>query len=50
MSPQTELKILDLCKGLTLAQVDNRLALMQRYCNEKQLELRLKVTGLKIGD
>ena len=50
MSADTEYKILQLCKGMTLKQVDYRLALMQRYIANKQLETRLKVTGLNIGD
>ena len=50
MSTDTEMKILQLCKGMTLKQVDYRLALMQRYIATRQLETRLKVTGLNIGD
>ena len=50
MSPRAEFKILELCKGLTLKQVERRLAIMQSYCDAKQLNLRLKVTGLNIGD
>lgn len=46
MSPQAEMRIMELCKGMTLKQVDRRLALMQRYIVTKQLDLRLKVTGL----
>ena len=49
MKPETELKILQLCKGLTIKQTDKRLALMQRYISQKQLDLRLKVTGLNIS-
>lgn len=50
MSAEQELKILQLCKGMTIKQVDYRLALMQRYVATKQLDMRMKVTGLKIGD
>ena len=50
MSPQTEMKILQLCKGLTIKQVDYRLAIMQRHIATKQLNLRLKVTGLNLGE
>lgn len=50
MTPETERKIMELCKGMTIKQVDYRLALMQRYIATKQLNTRLKVTGLKIGE
>ena len=48
MSESTQMKILNLCKGLTPVQADRRLSLMQRYINNKQLSLRLKVTGLNV--
>ena len=50
MSPEAQMKIMELCKGMTLKQVDRRLSIMQRYIATKQLNLRLKVTGLNIGD
>ena len=46
MSPEAQMKIMELCKGMTIKQVDRRLALMQRHIATKQLSLRLKVTGL----
>ena len=49
MKASTEMKIMQLCKGLSLKQVDKRLALMVRYCEQRQLELKMKVTGLNIG-
>lgn len=50
MSPQTELKIMELCKGMTIKQAERRLAIMQRYVAVNNLKLRLKVTGLPIGE
>lgn len=47
MTAQAEYKIMQLCKGMTLKQVDRRLVLMQRYVATKQTKLRMRVTGLK---
>ena len=38
------------CKGKSIKEVDRILAKYQRIVATQQLNLRLKVTGLKIGD
>ena len=50
MTPQQELQLFQSFVGLSVKQIDYRLALLHRYIATKQLNLRIKVTGLNIGD
>lgn len=50
MSPKAEMDIMNLCKGKTIAQVERRLSIMQAYIDQKTLEKRVKLCGIKIGD
>jgi len=50
MKPETECKILNLCKGKTIKEALYRLEIMQKYCRENKLSLRIKLVNIKIGD
>ena len=49
MRTETELKILKLCEGKTIAQAAHRLEIMEQYCRNKKLALRVKLVNIKIG-
>jgi len=46
MSNTGQLKILNLCKGMSLGQAMHRLEVMEKYHSQKVLELRIKTQGL----
>jgi len=50
MTARTEMKILKLCVGKTIAQALHRLDIMEQYCRYKQLALRIKLVNITIGD
>ena len=50
MKAETELKILKLCEGKTIAQAVHRLEIMEQYCLDKKLALQIKLVNIKIGD
>ena len=49
MSPQAEMRILNLYKGQPLKKAVYALELMRAFQAQKTLELRVKIVGLKIG-
>jgi len=49
MKPDTELKILKLCQGMSIKQALYRLDVMERYAAQKALELRIKIQGIVHG-
>ena len=50
LSSSGQLKVMKLCKGKTIAQVQRRLDILECYMAQKQVELRCKLVGLKVGD
>ena len=50
LSANAQMKVLNLCKGKTVSQALHRLEVMSAYKMQKQLDLRVKLVGLKIGE
>jgi len=50
MSPTSQLKILNLCKGMSIKQAEYRLQVAERYTANKILDKRIRLFGLTIGD
>jgi len=50
MRVSTELKIMEHCKGMTIAQTLHRLDIMDRHIENRKLTLRVKTTNLTIGE
>ena len=50
MTTETQLKILNLCKGKTIKQAIHRLSIMEQYTLNKKLALRIKLVNITIGD
>ncbi len=49
MKAETQVKILNLCKGKTIAQAEYRLEVMAQHIRNKQLLLRLRLANLALG-
>ena len=50
MRAETEMKILNLYRGKPLKQAVRALEIMKAHTANKQLSLRVKIVGLKLGD
>ncbi len=48
MKASTELKIMEHCKGMTIAQTLHRLDIMDRHIENKKLTLRVKIVNLTV--
>lgn len=50
MSPEAQMKILNLCKGKTIAQAEKRLRVTETFYQQRMLATRIGLATLKIGD
>ncbi len=50
MKAETEHKILNLCKGMSIAQAQRRLRIVEQHCLNNKLALRIKLVTLTIGN
>jgi hypothetical protein len=46
MSVEAQMKVLELCKGMTLKQIERRFDILEAHIANKQLKLRIQTRGL----
>ena len=49
LSNEAQMKILNSCKGKTIAKAEHMLVVAEGFVRQKQCELRVRLTGIVIG-
>jgi len=49
LSSETQMKILNSCKGKTIAKAEHMLVVADGFARQRQCELRVRLTGIVIG-
>ena len=50
MSSDAQMRVMNLCKGMKISQVEYRLNILEKHVAAKQLALRCKTAKLNIGE